>query len=212
MVQRKHIGKFWMLAAMFAVGCDPVRSMQQAVTVKVIASASREPVANAQVSLRFDFATANQTKPREVNLTPDEWRDHVKTVSDNFPWFDAVTNTEGCCTLAVTWTGIDRTSGPMPPKDSDSVTGKPYLIRVKTTKSQIDACTVVMRRGPIVTKEPYTIIVIDIQEPRYIDLPSTHAPLIAGRKYCIADATKHLPLLATLSETARASATLLKKR
>jgi len=69
---------FFMICCLFAVGChlgDPVRTTSQPVRLRVVDSASGKPVAYADVSLKYDFETA-QPLSKETRQPPEEWHKH----------------------------------------------------------------------------------------------------------------------------------------
>lgn len=167
-LERKYLSKLWVLFAVFVIGCDPIRTTQQLVGVKLVDSASGRPVVGAQLSLKFDYAAT--TMPQEWDLTPDEWREYAKEASLQFPWFHGVTSAEGLCTLNLTWDLLDRNKGPTPTTDSDFVTGKPYRVKVEERRLPIEEFSVLMKPGVSATTGAYTITVVDITAPRYVDV------------------------------------------
>ena len=66
---QRHLHLVCMLTCWCVVntGCDPVRTTRQPVLLKVTDSASREPMADANVSLKYDF---DHYVPK-----PDEWNE-----------------------------------------------------------------------------------------------------------------------------------------
>jgi hypothetical protein len=102
-------------------------------------------------------------------MTPEEGRAYQQNFADSLPWVHGVTDKEGQADIDLTNTCIDRTSGAKPPPDRDIVTGKPYLLKMKARKSSEKQFPVLMKCGVVVKEESYTIIVIDIQDPRYIE-------------------------------------------
>jgi hypothetical protein len=101
---------------LLAVGCDPVRTTSQTVSLRVSKTTSGEAVGNAQVSVKYDYETAEPLS-KETRQRPKEWHQHMREVWDGSPWFEAVTDKQGAATLNVVYTGIDRTWGSTPPAE-----------------------------------------------------------------------------------------------
>jgi hypothetical protein len=143
----------WIMCSLFATGCDPVRTTSQPVRLRVVDSASGQPVVGAHVSLKDDRETAEA-------LSPDDWHQP--------PWFSDVTDKRGEADIDVKYTALDRTRGSRPPSGRDWVTGIRFLVRVKQSQQPEEELSVVMNLGASVKGKSYTVTVIDIQEPRYV--------------------------------------------
>jgi hypothetical protein len=152
---------------LLAVGCDPVRTTSQTISLRVSKTTSGEAVGNVQVSLKYDFETAEPLS-KETRQPPKEWHEHMRKFWDEFPWFSGVTDKHGEAAIDVVYTGIDRTWGSTPPAESDGVTGKPFLVRLKEEKSPEEQVSVLMKPGEILKGKIYTVTVIKIQSPHYV--------------------------------------------
>ena len=149
-----------------AVGCDPVRTTSQPVRLRVVDSASGEPVIGAQVFLIFDEATARPLS-KETELTPEEW--HKRMEAYRQPGFRGLTNKFGQANIDAQYTSLDRTSGSTPPSGKDFVTGQPYLIKVKADELPEEEMRVVIKAGASVEGKSFSVTVLDIKEPRYVE-------------------------------------------
>jgi len=122
----------------------------------VVDSASGKPVAYASVSLKLDL------------LTPRPQRDEVD-VDD--PWSHGVTNKDGQAEIEVEITALDRSRGSKPPAERDGVTGQPYFVRVEKDQTPREELSVLMKPGVSVKGKSFTVTVIHIQQPRYVETP-----------------------------------------
>jgi hypothetical protein len=150
-----------LMGGLLSVGCDPVRTTLQPVRMQVLDSASGQPVVGAQVLLAFDAAAAPPWKEE-----PEEWR--KKRIEEyKRAGFRGITSKEGQADIDAEFTALDRTSGSKPPSKRDFVTGQPYLIKVKAGEVS-EQMSLVMKRGASVKGTSYTVTVLDIDEPRYV--------------------------------------------
>jgi hypothetical protein len=167
MLSRRRLpGLFWLVCSLSLVGCDPVRTTSQLIRLQVVDSASGQPVVGAQVSLVFDEAAARPLS-KETELTPQEWKKRIEAYQR--PGFRGITNNQGQAEIDAKFTSLDRTSGSKPPSGKDFVTGHPYLIKVKAGEVPEEEISLVMKAGASVKGKSYTVLVIDIQEPRYVE-------------------------------------------
>jgi len=134
----------------------------------VVDSASGKPVAYADVSLKYDFETAEPLS-KETRQPPEEWHKHMREFWEQFPWFRSGTDKDGQAEIEVEYTGLDRSRGDKPPADGDEVTGQPYLVRVKQDQTPEEESSVLMKPGVPVKGKSFTVTVIDIQAPRYVE-------------------------------------------
>lgn len=168
---RRRLGHvLWIICSLSVAGCDPVRTTLQPVRLRVVDSASGQPVPGAQVSLKYDFETAEPLSEEtgDTRFSAEEWHQDKRKFWDEFPWFSGVTDKNGQATINAEYTGIDRTWGSKPPSWADRVTGKPFLVKVEAGAVPEEELTVPMKRGASVKGKVYTVTVIDIQEPRYV--------------------------------------------
>jgi len=166
LLRRSSWGLFWLACSLSMVGCDPVRTTSQLVRLQVLDSASGQPVVDAQVSLAFDEAAARPLS-KETELTPQEWKKRIEAYQR--PGFRGVTNKQGQADIDTKFTSLDRTSGSKPPTGKDFVTGHPYLIKVKAGEVPEEEMSLVMKAGAAVKGKSFTVTVIDIQQPRYVE-------------------------------------------
>ncbi len=155
-------------SSLFVVGCDPVRTTLQPIRLKVVDSASGKPVAGAQVLLKYDFETA-QPLPNETDQPAEEWHKHKREIWEQQSWIRGITDKDGQTDIAVKYTVIDRSRGSNPPAWRDWVTDKPFLIRVKESQSPEEESSLLMKPGESMKGKSYTVTVIEIQEPRYVE-------------------------------------------
>jgi hypothetical protein len=161
----------WIVCSLVAGGCDPVRTTSQATTLQIVDSASGRPVDSACVSLRLDYATIRPLS-KETDMTPEEWQAYKREVWDRSPWLRGVTDKHGQVSIDVSYTSIDRTRGATPPSGKDFVTGKPCLIRVKAGELPEEEMSVVMSRDTSVKGRSCTVTIMEIEEPRYVQVNS----------------------------------------
>jgi hypothetical protein len=147
-------------------GCDPVRTTSQIVRLQVVDSVSGQPVVGATVSLAFDQASARPLS-KETELTAEEWKRYIKDHQQ--PGFRGVTNNRGQVDIHTKVTSLDRTSGATPPPYKDFVTGYPYLINVKAGELPAEEASLVMKIGDSFKEKSFTVTVLDIQGPRYVE-------------------------------------------
>ena len=143
-------------SCVLAVGCDPVRTTRQPILLKVTDSASGEPVADTDVSLKYDF---DHYVPK-----PDEWNEWKRAT---YRWFSGKTNVSGQAEVGIAWTMLDSTWGPTPPSWRDQVTGIVYLIRLKKDQAH-EEHSLIMWPGISVHGETFTVHVLEIGPPRYV--------------------------------------------
>ncbi len=160
-----------LLSSLFAAGCplgDPVRTTSQLVRLRVDDTAAGNTVSYADVWLKIDFDTAYPLS-EETLQPPEEWHKHKREFWKRQPWFRGPTDKSGLAEIEVEHTEIDRTPGDTPPAERDEVTGQPYLIRVKKDQQPEENLGVMMKPGQSVKGKSFTVTVIDIQPPRYVE-------------------------------------------
>jgi hypothetical protein len=139
---------------LFVAGCTPVRTTSQTVRLRVVDSASGKALAWAPISLKQDDRAPH---PQSGEVGSED------------PWFRGVTNKDGLVEFEVRYTVEDRTTGSEPPPDSDFVTGYPFLVRVNEGRTPEEESSVLMNPGGSVKGKSFTISVIQIQAPRYVE-------------------------------------------
>jgi len=156
------------MCGLLAVGCDPVRTTWQTTRLRVGDSVSGNPVADAQVRMEYDFERAEPLS-KETLKPPEYWHEDKRKFWKEFPWPSGVTDKDGRVELGIKRTALDRTRGGTPPASRDIITGKPYLISVKENEKPEERLSVPMKPNELVKGKSYTVTVIAIQEPRYIE-------------------------------------------
>jgi len=88
--------------------------------------------------------------------------------SEFVPWLESVTDAQGKAVIKIRITALDGTRGKEPPADRDTVSNREYIIKLQGRNVQDETC-VVMKPGASVKGKFYTVAVIDIQKPRYVE-------------------------------------------
>ena len=156
---KQHVVCVIMLACCcsWSAGCgDPVRTTLQPVFLRVTNTISGEPVADVQVSLRWDY---EHNVPIERQRPEDQ--------RPTYDWFSGKTDPRGQAEVDVKSTMLDRTWGPTPPSWRDEVTGAAHLVSVKKDLIH-EEHSLVMRPGASVKGEAFTVHVLQIQQPHYV--------------------------------------------
>lgn len=149
-----------LLTSVLVSGCgDPVRTTAQPVRVEVTSSLSGQPLADAQVSLRYDY---------DRNVPPGEALSEAER--PGYQWFWGTTNARGQTDIPVKWTMLDRSLGCTPPAWRDQVTNKVYLVRV-IKDGESEQTSLVIRVGATTASGTFRICVIDVRPPRYVKTP-----------------------------------------
>jgi hypothetical protein len=131
-------------------------------------SESGNPAAFVDVSLKVDFDTAFPLS-QETLQPPKEWHQHKREFWKSQPWFHGATKKDGATEIEVESTALDRTRGDKPPPERDEVTGQPYLIKVRKDQKPEEELSVPMKPGQSVKGKLFTVTVIEVQQPRYIE-------------------------------------------
>ena len=168
MLRRRWGYVLWIVFSLFATGCDPVRTTWQTLRLRVTDPASGNPVAGAQVRLKLDFERAEPLS-QETLKPPEQWHEERRKFWEQSPWSPGVTDKDGRAEIGIKRTALDRTWGSKPPASRDTITGKPYLVKVKTGEVPEEELSVIMKPGESVKGKSFTVTVIDIQEPRYVE-------------------------------------------
>lgn len=158
----------WIISSLFATGCDPVRTTSQTLHLRVTDSASGNPVADAKLRVKYDFERADLLL-QETRNPPEVWHAEGFEFWQRFPWSPGVTDKDGQAEIGVKYTVIDRTRGARPPASRDWITGKPYLLKLAKGESPEEELSVLMKPGESVKGKSFTVTVIDIQQPRYVE-------------------------------------------
>ena len=165
---QRHTSLIAVLACscLLTAGCDPVRTTLQPVLLRVTNSISGEPVAGAQVAVKYDYDRAEPLA--QMTLQPAEsWHQHMKEFWDEFPWSLGVTGRDGDTGVEIKYTVLDRTIGPEPPSWRDKVSGKPHLVKVEADQEH-EEFSLVMRPGESARGQTFTVCVLEIRQPRYV--------------------------------------------
>ena len=168
LVVRKLGYVLWIISSLFVSGCDPVRTTSQTLHLRVTDSASRNPVADATVRMKYDLE-------REISLSQEtrqfseDMREAWHQAWEQTPWSPGVTDKDGRAEIEIKRTALDRTRGVKPPASRDTITGKPYLLRLVKGEAPEEDLSVLMKPGESVKGKSFTVTVIDIQPPRYVE-------------------------------------------
>jgi hypothetical protein len=146
------------LCVLSVAGCDPVRTTLQPVHLEVTGAASSQPVAGAEVSVRWHYLH-DTNAPGQPFDDPQAW--------DELPLQSGLTDQQGHTAVAIKFTGIDRTIGPWTPSWRDWVSGRPYSIRVRTGEA-VEQFRLVMQPGAFVRGRYFAMSVLAIERPRYV--------------------------------------------
>ena len=156
-----------------AAGCDPVRKTSQVVHLQVSTSDSGEVVPGAEVLLKYDFERAEPLLP--ATGREPEWYDREASHQfeceqwAQFPWSIGTTDNNGRADVNLEYVRIDHTRGSKPPFWRDEVSDKPYLIKVAKEQVQ-EEFSLVMQPGASVEGKIFTVTILEIEEPIYIEL------------------------------------------
>ncbi len=139
-------------------GCgDPVRTTVQHVVAEVIDSRTGGPVADAQLSLQYNYA---------ANVPLKEQRPHSQRPV--FQKSSAKTDSHGRANVRIEWTMLDRTIGTKPPDWRPNVKGGIYLLDVKKGSIR-EEHSLAMQPEAIVTGATFTVRILDIMPPQYVE-------------------------------------------
>lgn len=173
MLTRRYWYVVWIVWSLFAAGCDPVRTTAQSVRLRVVESQTGQPIAGAQVQLKYDFDTAEPLSEEKGQppLSPEEYHKHRREFWDQLPWFSGLTDENGQADIDIEYSGLDRTWGSKPPAWRDEVTGKPYLVQVRVRRALEEQFSVVMEPSESVKGKLFTVTVVHIEDPEYVEDP-----------------------------------------
>jgi hypothetical protein len=165
-----RLAKYLSLAtiAIACLGCDPVRTASQPITVQIVDSSTGNNLSDAQVRIKLDFDRAHPLS-EETQTPAEEWHKHRREFWEQSPWYSGTTGANGEARIVVENTSLDRTRGAEPPPMRDVITGEPYLIRVVPNGGREETLSVVMQQGAHADGKQYTVRVIDIGKPSYTD-------------------------------------------
>jgi hypothetical protein len=158
----------WIANSLLITGCDPVRTTTQTLHLRVTDSASGNPVADATVRLKYDFERGYPLS-QETLKPPDVWHEERRKFWEQAPASRSVTDEDGRAEIEIKRTVLDRTRGAKPPASRDTITGKPYLLRLAKGEAPEEELSVMMTLGESVKGMSFTVTVMDIQQPRYIE-------------------------------------------
>ncbi len=150
------------------LGCDPVRTTRQTFGVRVVDSTSGNPIAGAQVQVKYDFDRGEALLP-ETQRRSEALRQGARDAWELRAWSSGITDENGQAVAAIEETVLDRTRGTSPPADRDAITGLPYLVRVNVGQVPEEELSVPMKFGEFVKGNFFTVTVIEIQTPTYIE-------------------------------------------
>jgi hypothetical protein len=146
-------------------GCDPVRTITHSVTVAVV-DEKGVPAPNVNINMKESWESW-QTWGRGFDETEKaHYRQNWE--SDIVPWRKGATNTQGRAVVVIEDTALDRTRGKEPPTNRDMVSNREYIIKLQGQNVQ-DEVRLVMKPVASVKGKFYTLTVINIEKPRYIE-------------------------------------------
>ena len=132
-------------------GC-PALMTSQVILFRITSSASKQPLAEAQVSLRLNTPGVVEAERRGYP----------------FQWFSGVTGANGQVEIDAQWPALDRSIGPKPPASRDwGVPGEPYLVRVSKNGEDEDL-DLIIRPSASVKGRAFTVQILTIGDLRYI--------------------------------------------
>lgn len=157
---------YWILvAAGILVGCDPVRTTSQNLTVIV---ESRQGVRVPGVKVRIKESWDSWSSWDSGQTKREGWESFYRAQweSDVVPWYEGVTNIEGVAVLKPVVTALDGTTGTEPATRLDIVSGREYIV-VLEAQDKEDELVVVMNPGEAVSGKRYTLRIVTIEQPKY---------------------------------------------
>jgi len=148
-------------------GCDrdPVRTIAHNLTVAVV-DEQGSPVPDVDVTMKESWESWQSWGSRVEEADKAYYRQ--LWASDFVPWLKGVINAQGNAVITIRITALDRTRGNQPPAERDTVSDREYIIKLQRQNVQ-DELRLVMKPGASVKGKSYTVTVIDIQKPRYVE-------------------------------------------
>jgi len=148
----------------FMTGCDPVRTISHDVRVHVVDDHG-VAVPNVTVSIKESWESwqswGGKVAESEKDLYYRRWE------SDYVPWYRGVTDAQGNAAIAVTFTALDHTKGNEPPANRDFVSNREFMVKLNGWNGQ-EELVVVMKPGAVARGKHYTIVVQEIEKPKYV--------------------------------------------
>jgi hypothetical protein len=154
-------------AGMFGLcGCDPVRTTSHSVVLTVMDDHGL-PVPDVKVSIKESWESWQSWEPGGVAESQKAFFQE-RWGSDFVPWLKGVSDASGSAAIQTEITALDGTRGDEPPPNRDVVSNREYIIKLEGQNVQ-EEMRVVMKPGTSVKGKSYTVTIIDIQKPRYVD-------------------------------------------
>lgn len=159
----------WIILATWILnlsGCDPVRTIRHNVVVAVVDDHGL-PVPDVNVSIKESWESwqtwGGGFPESERAIFRQRWE------SDFVPWRKGVTNAQGDAVIKIEVRALDWTKGNEPPPTRDFVANREHIIKLDGKfEGQRDELRVVMKPGASVKGRFFSVIVSDIEKPRYV--------------------------------------------
>jgi hypothetical protein len=172
MLSRQAAFMLWAVySCLIAAGCDPVRATRQTLWVRVTDSESGNPIAGATVQIKYDF-DRGEAELEKTEQVSDSRREEARKFWETWDWSSGVTHNDGQAEIASNVTELDWERGSTPPPSRDEFTGKPYFVKVQRGRDDPEEILQVrMNAGEVAKGTSYSVMVIKIEEPQYVEIP-----------------------------------------
>lgn len=148
------------LVGLFITGCDPVRTIQQAIVIDVGPAESLSTLTSPNIRIREHWSRTGENE-RFHEFNPER--------SAASPWFAAKLEDDGFATVVVVNTAIDSARGQTPPAGRDAITGREFICEIRDGDEVIRTARMTMREGYVATDDSFVIRVESIGEPSYVE-------------------------------------------
>jgi hypothetical protein len=146
---------------------DPVRTTRQILRLRVVDSASGDPVVGVNVEVKQDYEHSEGAS-RELQRRSKQGQGYLREWWAELPWFSCVTDNDGRAEAAIVTTALDRTWGSRPPASRDTITAEPYFVRLNASHEPQETLRLLMRTNEVVKGKRFAVTVIEIEQPVYI--------------------------------------------
>ena len=99
--------------------------------------------------------------------TPDAQREFFRRRWEGEPGLHGLTDARGIAVIELQVTALDAQRGNEPPASRDWLSGREYIIRLQNGETQ--ETRLVLKRGASAKTRGYTVTVVDVTKPRYVD-------------------------------------------
>lgn len=153
------------LMCVYLYGCDPVRTVQQSIVVRVVDERGT-PVSDVRVRMKESWESWKLKGSEVPQAEEDDY--YARWLSE--PWLEGMTDVSGEALISSEVTALDWNKESAPPLERDVVSDHEYVVEL-SQQNVSEKVSIMLRQGATGKGITYTVSVESTGKPTYVNEP-----------------------------------------